>query len=294
MGREPGVDGGAARIRWHTNRERRYPFGERSPDPDWFEPIGFPPPWPDRPWIYGVVVASANGVLAWRRASPDDDPVLAVLGDATRPERIADGRHLRHLRCFGDVGFGAQTLRDQPRLVPSPQELGDPPVPALYRFREAHGLPHHPRAIVYSLRGGLGLRNPLFNTPGMDVIVVGTPGAAAMLADRGGRTTPAVGIIAEGVLEPAGLRRAHERLFAERGVRYLACEGGEKILRALRAAEVLDEVFVTVTDRVIDETAYEGVVKIFDFEAEGADLIAEGKISPASGWMFRRWRFNAR
>jgi hypothetical protein len=49
-----------------------------------------------------------------------------------------------------------------------------------------------------------------------------------------------------------------------------------------------------VTDRVIDETAYEGVVKIFDFEAEGADLIAEGKISPESGWMFRRWRFNAR
>jgi riboflavin biosynthesis pyrimidine reductase len=294
MGREPGVDGGGARIRWHTNRERRYPFGERSPDPDWFEPIGFPPPWPDRPWIYGVVIASANGVLAWRRASPDDDPVLAVLGDATRPERIADGRHLRHLRCFGDVGFGAQTLRDQPRLVPSPQELGDPPVPALYRFRETHGLPHHPRAIVYSLRGGLELRRPLFNTPGMDVIVVGTPGAAAMLSDRGGRTTPAVGVIAEGVLEPAGLRRAHERLFAERGVRYLACEGGEKILRALRAAEVLDEVFVTVTDRVIDETAYEGVVKIFDFEAEGADLIAEGKISPESGWMFRRWRFNAR
>ena len=293
MGHEPAVDGRGVRIRWYANRETRYPFGERSPDPEWFEPIGFPPPWPDRPWIYGVVVASANGVLAWRRASPDDDPVLAVLGDPTLPERIADGRHLRHLRCFGDVGLGAQTLRDQPRLVPTPQELGDPPVPALYRFREAHGLPHHPRAIVYSLRGGLELTSPVFNTPGMDVIVVGTPGAAARLSDRGVRTT-AVGIIAEEVLEPVGLRRAHERLFAERGVRYLACEGGEKILRALRAAGLLDEVFVTVTDRVIDENAHEGVLKIFDFEAEGADLIAEGTIAPSSGWTFRRWRFNAR
>ncbi len=293
MGGEPGVDSGAAKIRWYTNRERRYPFGERSPDPEWFEPIGFPPPWPDRPWIYGVVVVSANGVLAWRRASPDDDPVLAVLGDATRPERIADGWHLRHLRCFGDVGLGAQTLRDQPRLVPSPQELGDPPAPALYRFREAHGIPHHPRAIVYSLRGNLELTSPIFNTPGMDAIVVTAPAAAAALSDRAVRT-PAVGIIAEEVLEPAGLRRAHERLFAERGVRYLACEGGEKILRALRAAELLDEVFVTVTDRIIDGTAHEGVVKIFDFEAEGADLIAEGKISPPSGWTFRRWRFNGR
>jgi riboflavin biosynthesis pyrimidine reductase len=286
-------DNNGAKIRWHTNRERRYPFGERSPDPEWFEPIGFPPPWPDRPWIYGVVVASANGVLAWRRAGPDDDPVRAVLGDETRPERIADGRHLRHLRCFGDVGLGAQTLRDQPRLIPTPQELGDPPVPGLYRFRETHGLPHHPRAIIYSLRGSLELTGPLFNTPGMDVIIVGTAAAAAKLADRGARPA-AVGVIAEAVQEPSGLRRAHERLFAERGVRYLACEGGEKILRALRAAGLLDEVFVTVTDRVIDETAHADVLKVFDFESEGASLIAEGKISPSSGWTFHRWRFNAR
>ena len=281
----------ATKIHWHTSRETRFPFGERSPDLEWFEPIGFPPPWPERPWIYGVVVASANGVLAWRRAGPDDDPVLAVLGDPTRPERVADSRHLRHLRCFGDVGLGAQTVRDQPRLVPTPQELGDPPVPALYRFRETHGLPHHPRAIIYSSHGRLELAIPLFNTPGLDVIVVGTAAAAATLSKRMSST---VDVIAEPVLEAAGLRRAHERLFAERGVRYLACEGGEKILRALRTAGILDEIFVTVTDQVIDESAHEDTLKIFDFEAEGAELIAEGKISPTSSWAFRRWRFNSR
>ena len=242
-----------------------------------------------------MVVASANGVLAWRRASPDDDPVLAVLGgDTTRPERIADGRHLRHLRCFGDVGLGAQTIRDQPRLVPSPQEIGDPPVPALYRFRESHGLPHHPRAVIYSEHGRLDLGSPLFNTPGLDVIVVGTAGAATMLSNRGVGGSAAVDVIAEDVVEPAGLRRAHQRLFAERGVRYLACEGGERILRALHAAGLLDEVFVTLTDQVIDEAAHEGVLKIFDFESEGADLIAEGTIAPSSRWTFRRWRFNPR
>src|SRR6185503_4806065 len=99
-GRRSSVTG----IRWHLNRETRYPFGERSPDPAWFEPIGFPPPWPERPWIYGVMVASANGVVAWKRTGPDDDPVREVLGgDDTRPERIVDRRHMRHLRCFGDV-----------------------------------------------------------------------------------------------------------------------------------------------------------------------------------------------
>jgi len=285
---------GASTIRWHTNRETRYPFGERSPDPEWFEAIGFPPPWPDRPWIYGVVVASANGILAWRRADTGDDPVLAVLGgDESRPERIADGRHLRHLRCFGDVGLGAQTVRDQPRLVPTPQELGERPVPALYRFRETHGLPHHPRAIIYSLSGRLDPALPIFNTPGMDVIVVGTTSTEAMLSAPGVVAT-GLDVIVEPVLEPGGLRRAHERLFADRGVRYLACEGGEKVLRALHAAGLLDEVFVTLTDAVIDETAHEGVLKIFDFEWEGADLIAEGKTAPSSGWTFRRWRFNSR
>jgi len=154
-------------------------------------------------------------------------------------------------------------------------------------------LPHHPRAIIYSLQGRLELDSPVFNTPGLDVVVVGTSSVAANLSARAATTT-AVDVIAERVLEPPGLRCAHERLFAERGVRYLACEGGERILRALHTAALLDEVFVTVTDRVIDETAHEGVLKIFDFESEGADLIAEGKTSPRSGWMFRRWRFNAR
>jgi riboflavin biosynthesis pyrimidine reductase len=70
-----------------------------------------------------------------------------------------------------------------------------------------------------------------------------------------GATATAVDVIAERVLEPLSLRRAHERLFSERGVRYLSCEGGEQVLRALHAAGI-DEVFVTLTDRVIDENAH--------------------------------------
>jgi riboflavin biosynthesis pyrimidine reductase len=283
-----------SRIRWHLNHETRYPFGERSPNPAWFEPIGFPPPWPDRPWIFGVMVASANGVVAWKRSGPDDDPVRAVLGGGdTRPERIADRRHMRHLRCFGDVAIGAQTLRDQPGLVQAPQEPGEPPVPELYRFRVARGLPYQPRSVIYSVYGRLDPEHPAFNTPGRDVIVVGTTIAEATLSARGA-ADKGVGFITEPVLEPDGLRRAHERLFAERGVRYLACEGGETVLRALHAARLLDEVFLTVTDATVDESAHEGVLKILDFEARGARLIAEGKTSDTSRWRFRRWRFNDR
>src|SRR6202008_154316 len=153
------------KIRWHVQKEPRFPFGSVSPDPDWFEPIGFPPPWPDRPWVYAVMVASANGGVAWPRSGPDDDPVLAILGgDDTRAERVADRRHMRHLRCFGDVAIGAQTLREQPALLQIPQEPGDEPAPAV----DAH-------------RGCLDPGLAIFNTDGIEVITLTVPAGAADL-----------------------------------------------------------------------------------------------------------------
>lgn len=280
------------KITWHLNTEHRHPFGPVSPNPSRYDPIGFPPPWPDRPWIFGVMVASANGVVAWRRRDGGDDPVRAVLGgDDTRPERIADRQLMRLLRCYGDVSIGAQTLREQPHLVQTPQEPGEEPAPELYRFRTDHGLPHHPRVIVYSLFGRLPLGNPVFRTPGLETIVITSERGADELLRRGdtGLTK-----IVEPVPSPEALRRAHERLFAEHGVRYLACEGGDTILRALHAADLLDEVFVTTTDVFADPTAHEGTLTIVDLQREGAALIAEGRTRPDSGWLFRRWRVNAR
>jgi riboflavin biosynthesis pyrimidine reductase len=101
-------------------------------------------------------------------------------------------------------------------------------------------------------------------------------------------------LIVEDLPDPANLRRAHQRLFAEHGLRYLDCEGGMTVLRALHEARILDEVFVTVTDVVVETRAHDGVLTIFDFEAEGADLVAEGRTAPDSGYVFRRWRFNRR
>jgi riboflavin biosynthesis pyrimidine reductase len=280
-------------IRWGRPRETRFPFGS-SPDSTWFEPIGFPPPWPDRPWIFGVMVASANGIVAWRRAGPADDPVLSVLGkDEHRPARIADRRHMRHLRCYGDVAIGAQTLREQPRLLQVPQEPDDPPMPALYRFRHAHGLPPQPRHVVYSLRGCLDPALPIFNTSGVEAIVVTTEAGAADLRACGAAAR-GVELFVDAVEHPEGLVRAHQRLFAERGVRYLACEGGQTALESLRRAGLLDEVFLTETDVRVDEARHGGILKIFDFEREGAELVADGDVPEDPGWRFRRWRFNRR
>jgi len=240
------------------------------------------------------MVASANGVVAWRRRDAHDDPVLAILGgDRRHPARIADKRLLRLLRCFGDVAVGAGTLREQPELVLSPQQPSDEPAPELFAFRERAGLPRQPRNIVYSFSGELPLQHRIFTTAGIEPLVVTTQRGADELARRA-RPGASPATVAEDLREPGGLHRAQQRLLAEHGVRYLDCEGGQTLLEALHGARLLDEVFLTRTPFVIDETAHEDVGRIFDFAAAGATLIAEGGTVADESWRFERWRFSQR
>ena len=240
------------------------------------------------------MVASANGVVAWRRRDARDDPVLAILGgDRRRPARVADRLLMRFLRCFGDVAIGAETVRAQPELVLSPQQPSDEPLPELFAFRERAGLPRQPRSVVYSLTGRVPLDHRVFTTPGIEPLVVTTPAGEAELARRAaaGRRPP---LLVEDLRDAAGLRRAHARLRAELGVGYLDCEGGQTLLAALHGAGLLDEVFLTTTPFGVDEAGLQGVTRVFDFAAEGATLVAEGRAAADETWLFRRWRFSER
>jgi riboflavin biosynthesis pyrimidine reductase len=277
------------RISWTRYRSAGAEVG--TPDPGRWEALGFPAAPPDRPWIFGVEVTSANGVVAWRRRDARDDPVREILGGETRLDRLADRRLMRYLRTIGDAGVGAQTMREQPTLLLSPQEPGDERAPELYAFRVARGLPHHPRHVIYSLYGRLPSQHPILTTPGVQVIVLTTPAGRKELTRRGIRE---VTMLVESLLEPDGLVRAHMRLRTEHGVRYLACEGGPTVFAALHAAGLLDEMFVTTTDVVVDRAAHEGVLTTLDFAAEGARLVAEGRLEPAGVFAFRRWRFARR
>lgn len=299
------------KIEWYLNREKGRPYGDRSPFAALFDPVAMPEPWPSRPWIFANMVASKNGVTAWERADADDDPVLAILGgDETRAERKADKLQMRLLRSIGDMAIGAQTVREQLELVQTPQEPGKDDEPelqevyeALYDFRRANGLTYHPKNIIYSPSGNmvdpktgenLLLRHPIFGTVGLIPLVVTTEKGAARLSELGVRERPQIVLITEQELDASGLLQTHQKLFRDFGIRYLNCEGGETILHGLHKAGLLDEVFVTYTDVTVNVNEKKGVKKIFDFEGEGGELIAEGKISPDSGYIFRRWRFNER
>jgi riboflavin biosynthesis pyrimidine reductase len=285
-----------ARVSWHLNTETRLSHGPASPDPDRVETLGYPPPWPTRPWIYANVIASKNGILTWKQTGAHDDPVRAIAGgDFTRSGRLADLQLMRYLRACADaVSFGAQTLRDQPDLIGTPDiagELAD----ALYQFREQQGLRRFPLQVLYSASGRLNLQAPMFNAPGLDVVIVTTAAGERLLRSGGGHEKSCRILVAgEDRIDAAGLGTAHERLFGEFGVRYLDCEGGAVTLESLHRAHLLDEIFVTVTDVHVEPTGHTELKRIFDFEAEGARLIGEGRTDSDSGYVFRRWRFNQR
>ena len=62
-----------------------------------------------------------------------------------------------------------------------------------------------------------------------DALVVTTPAGAAELERRARPGAPPPTLVDE-LLDPEGLRRAHARLSARHGVRYLDCEGGQTVL----------------------------------------------------------------
>lgn len=267
-----------------------------TPDPPRFTPVDFLPPWPARPWIYGNVIASANGIVAWTRSGPDDDPIRAIAGgDFSRPGRRVDVRLMRRLRASADaVAFGAQTLRDQPKLIGGVEDAG-PLSAELVRYREERGLPRVPLQVIYSASGRLDLSVPLFNTPGVQVLVVTSQSGADLLRSLGAEARGVTLLVAgEPWIDARSLRRAHERLFAEHGVRYLDCEGGAVALETLHAAGLLDELFVTVTDVTIDPAAHQGIKRIGPLDSGAGRLIAEGRTEVDPGYRFQRWRFNHR
>jgi riboflavin biosynthesis pyrimidine reductase len=135
----------------------------------------------------------------------------------------------------------------------------------------------------------------MFNTPHLRVIIITTGAGARLLRSRGSDDKGlTICVAAEGGIDSAGLSSSHERLLGEFGVGYLDCEGGAVVLRSLHQAHLLDEVFVTITDIPVEAAEHTEIKRVFDFEAEGARLISEGRTVSDPGYVFRRWRFNQR
>jgi riboflavin biosynthesis pyrimidine reductase len=206
----------------------------------------------------GAGVAEAQHVAidrVWPDAASDldDDALVAVLrepvlrvnfvssvdGAATRDGLsgglgdAADRRYFELLRRVADVVLvGAGTVRAEGY---GPMRVSD----ASVAWREAHGLTPHPVFAIVSGSLDLDPASRIFTEAPIRPIVVTTPGrdvaAFAEVAD----------VVETGVGERIDAAAAIEALRA-RGLTRILCEGGPHLFGSLLAADVVDELCVTL------------------------------------------------
>jgi riboflavin-specific deaminase-like protein len=183
-----------------------------------------------------------------------------------------DREHFHHLRTQADavmVGAGTARTERYGRIAKSDE---------LRAKREREGLAADPLAVVVSASLNLPADLPLLQQDGQKVVIA--TGADAVLQD----VTAEIEYLRVGDDMPLLLSRLRE----EHGVRSVLCEGGPTLNSHLFAADLVDELFLTMSPKVAGGAAALTIVAGRDL-VEPAEL---GIVSVATGdsELFTRWR----
>ena len=209
--------------------------------------LGFPPPPPDRPWIYSNFVQSLDGITT-------------LLGKHASGGEISQSREDRWLmdllRAHADgLLMGMNTMLEEQRSR-GPESRGivfQVADPKLRELRQRLGKGRE-RNIFVTRAADLDLsRYKVFDGDVVDSAVVTSPAGAARLCAQHGH--PHVAVIGAGEGEALDLPLAIRRLRAELGVEYLLCEGGPTLYGNLARADVVDEKFMTVSPVEVGQMA---------------------------------------
>jgi riboflavin-specific deaminase-like protein len=216
----------------------------------------------DRPYLGLNMVASLDGkaTLDWRTKGLSSD---------------LDRRLFHHLRTQADaVMVGAGTAREERygRMTKTEE---------LRQKRMSEGLVPDPLAVVVSGRLDLPPDLPLLNDPDQRVVI-----ATGSDAELPGTT---------GEIEYARVGDDLPRLMAflheQHGVRCVLCEGGPTLNSFLFAADLVDELFLSISPKILSGSASLTIVAGRELvEPRDAELVS---VAEADGELFTRWRFRA-
>jgi len=207
-----------------------------------FAPYGnfsFPPPPPDRPWIYSNFVQSLDGITS-------------LLGECASGQYISQSREDRWLMDLlrahaGGLIMGMATLTEEKRLR-GPESRGivfQVVEPALQNLRARLGMGRE-RNIFVTRAENLDLSQfKVFDGDLVDAAIVTSPAGGERLRAQGRH--PHVAIVTAGAGERLDLPAAIGKLRQELGIRYLLCEGGPSLYGSLARADLIDEKFLTVS-----------------------------------------------
>jgi riboflavin biosynthesis pyrimidine reductase len=189
--------------------------------------LGFRPP-----VLYGNLVATVDGITAL-----DEHTSPAVVAARSRADRFVMGL----LRAFAEaILVGASTLRAEPRHLWLPEKVHPDGAAAFAALRSALALPERPQFVVVTASGKLDLSLPAFAGGGLILTTSGGAGALGEDLPDGVRVRVAGdGPLLDGRRIVAAIR--------DEGHRVVLTEGGPHLMGTLLEANLLDELFLTVS-----------------------------------------------
>src|SRR5579863_4691183 len=232
--------------------------------------LPFPASPAERPFVFANFVSTLDGVVSYEVKGQASG---ATISGSDPADRFIMGL----LRASADaIIVGARTVQDV-----SPQSLWIPETTypdakdlyAEYRANVLHK-PEYPLLVVVSGSGKLELERAVFRTPGVRTAVITTSAGSDVLVKAGAMKLPSVQIHAldakGGTIAPMAMLQL---LYAQLGVRRLLHEGGPTLFGQFLGAEVIDELFLTLSPQIAGrkkETIRPGLVQGLEFMPDRA------------------------
>ena len=188
-----------------------------------------------RPRVFANFVSTLDGLVSYGL------PGLASARHISRGH-AGDRFVMGLLRASADaVVSGAGTLRAEPKVIWTPQQIF-PQAAELYReLRRARGLPERTRVAIVSASGEIDVSLPVFRSEDVEPIIVTSAAGAERLAGRAG----SVRVVTVGEREPT-MRQAIDAVADASGARLILSEAGPKLFGKMLEERVVDELFLTL------------------------------------------------
>ncbi len=200
-----------------------------------------------RPFVIANFVSTLDGVVSYE--------IKGQAGGSTvSGSDPADGFIMGLLRASADaIIVGARTVQDaSPEGLWIP-EYTYPDAKLLFREYRVNVLhkPKYPLLVVVSGSGRLELERAIFRAPGVHTAVITTSAGSDVLARAGATKLPSLQVhvldAKAGAMAPMAMLQL---LYTQLGVRMLLHEGGPTLFGQFMSAQVVDELFLTLSPQI--------------------------------------------
>jgi riboflavin biosynthesis pyrimidine reductase len=247
-------------------------------------------PTAERPFVIANFVCTLDGVVSYE--------IKGQAGGSTISGCDAADRFIMGLlRASADaIIVGARSVE-----AVSPESLWIPEstypeakaLYAEYRLNVLHKT-EYPLLVIVTGSGRLELDRAIFRTPEVRAVVITTAGGMDVLAKAGAMKLPSVQIHAldakSGTISPNAILQF---LYAQLGVRRLLHEGGPTLFGQFLAAEVVDELFLTLSPQIAGrgaDTIRPGLVQGVEFMPDGAPRFQLLSVKQRAEHLYLRYR----